>query len=401
MEYNRNVNHLTNPHYENNLRLSKISKGKKKKKNYKSYDDYSDIINKKENNNNNKYNNSNNYQPDNRKFAIIRNSGDIMKYLNKEFNKENDNNYYSLLNDFEVKCTKGNTNFYIIYNNSYKYPYEYNILNYTNIPLKSHHSFKLNVHNLMKKSNKKLYNYNISKDSLPFCIYSKKSYNVDRNDNKKGNNSFENQDNFDFPYKNNHFNYIRNYNKLENPEEGKNNDAIMIEDYNNFKPNINNNYNNNKEESNNLSQGNNESKEENSLNIEKSQRKKNNDDDINTSAEKKNESFSTDKFSFKESDDELYNRGNLSTYAIVNILRLPKQRKKLNKKFLRQKKKENNKIKINIKENESKEDEDLGPGEKNNNDDTNIKKKETNSYSGKKKIKNVEFIREPLNYFYK
>ena len=399
MEYNRNIVHQTNTDYSYNLRLTKNSKGKKKKKNFKSYDDYSDIINQKKNNI--KYNNINNYQPDNRKFAIIRNSGDIMKYYNKEDNKENDNNYYSLLNDFEVKYPKGNTNFYIIYNNSYKYPYKYINSNYTNIPLKSHHSFKLNVHHLMKKSNKKLYNYNIGKDSLPFCIYSKKSTNVDSNDIMKVNNFFNNQNYFDFPYKNNHFNYIRNYNKLENPEEGKNNDAIMIEDYNNFKPNINNNYNNNKEESNNLSQGNNESKEENSLNIEKSQRKKNNDDDINTSAEKKNESFSTDKFSFKESDDELYNRGNLSTYAIVNILRLPKQRKKLNKKFLRQKKKENNKIKINIKENESKEDEDLGLGEKNNNDDTNIKKKETNSYSGKKKIKNVEFIREPLNYFYK
>ena len=62
----------------------------------------------------------------------------------------------------------------------------------------------------MKKSNKKLYNYNIGKDSLPFCIYSKKSTNVDSNDIMKVNNSFNNQNYFDFPYKNNHFNYIRN-----------------------------------------------------------------------------------------------------------------------------------------------------------------------------------------------
>ena len=323
-----------------------------------------------------------------------------MKYYNKEDNKENDNNYYSLLNDFEVKYPKGNTNFYIIYNNSYKYPYKYINSNYTNIPLKSHHSFKINVHHLMKKSNKKLYNYNIGKDSLPFCIYSKKSTNVDSNDIMKVNNSFNNQNYFDFPYKNNHFNYIRNYNKLENSEESKNNDAIMIEDYNNFKPNINYN-NNNRKDSNNQSQENNESKEENSYNIEKSQKKKNNDKDIETSGEKKNESFSTDKFSFKDSDDELYNRGDLSTYAIVNILRLPKQRKKFNLKFLKQSKKENKNKKINIIENESKKDEDFKPIKKNIINNTNIKKNTSNSYSGKKKVKNVEFIRESLNYFYK
>ena len=397
MEYNRNIVHQTNTDYSYNLRLTKNSKGKKMKKNFKSYDDYSDIINQKKNNI--KYNNINNYQPDNRKFAIIRNSGDIMKYYNKEDNKENDNNYYSLLNDFEVKYPKGNTNFYIIYNNSYKYPYKYINSNYTNIPLKSHHSFKLNVHHLMKKSNKKLYNYNIGKDSLPFCIYSKKSTNVDSNDIMKVNNSFNNQNYFDFPYKNNHFNYIRNYNKLENSEESKNNDAIMIEDYNNFKPNIN--YNNNRKDSNNQSQENNESKEENSYNIEKSQKKKNNDKDIETSGEKKNESFSTDKFSFKDSDDELYNRGDLSTYAIVNILRLPKQRKKFNLKFLKQSKKENKNKKINIIENESKKDEDFKPIKKNKINNTNIKKNTSNSYSGKKKVKNVEFIRESLNYFYK
>lgn len=398
MEYNRNIVHQTNTDYSYNLRLTKNSKGKKKKKNFKSYDDYSDIINQKKNNI--KYNNINNYQPDNRKFAIIRNNGDIMKYYNKEDNKENDNNYYSLLNDFEVKYPKGNTNFYIIYNNSYKYPYKYINSNYTNIPLKSHHSFKLNVHHLMKKSNKKLYNYNIGKDSLPFCIYSKKSTNVDSNDIMKVNNSFNNQNYFDFPYKNNHFNYIRNYNKLENSEESKNNDAIMIEDYNNFKPNINYN-NNNRKDSNNQSQENNESKEENSYNIEKSQKKKNNDKDIETSGEKKNESFSTDKFSFKDSDDELYNRGDLSTYAIVNILRLPKQRKKFNLKFLKQSKKENKNKKINIIENESKKDEDFKPIKKNIINNTNIKKNTSNSYSGKKKVKNVEFIRESLNYFYK
>ena len=127
----------------------------------------------------------------------------------------------------------------------------------------------------------------------------------------------------------------------------------------------------------------------------------NRDDNIEPNEEKKKETFSTDVFSLNESDDELYNRGDLSTYGIVNILRLPKQRKKFNLKFLKQSKKENKNKKINIIENESKKDEDFKPIKKNIINNTNIKKNTSNSYSGKKKVKNVEFIRESLNYFYK
>ena len=404
MENNRNFKHLTNSDYSNNLVLTKNNKEKKNKKNFKSYSDYTDL--NIQNKNEAQYNNINNYQPHKRNFVIIRNSRDIMKYFPKEYSKEFENNYDSLLNDFELKYPTGNTNFYIIYDDSQKYPYKFKSSKYSNISLKSHHSFKLNVHKLMIKSNKKKYNYNIGKDFLPFCIYSKKSSNVEKNDNIKENinNNVDNRDYLVYPYRNNHFNYIRNNNKLDNSEESKNNDPIMIEDYHSFKPNINNNRNG----SNNLSQDNNESKEnysnkENYTNREKYKKNENEEKEIETSEEKKNESFSTDKFSFRESDDELYNRGDLSTYGIVNILRLPKQRKKYNLKFLRRNNKENkNKNKkIDTIENEPKKEEDLKPDIKNKNNDTKIKKTEGNSFhSGKKKIKNVEFIRESLNYFY-
>ena len=69
--------------------------------------------------------------------------------------------------------------------------------------------------------------------------------------------------------------------------------------------------------------------------------------------------------------------------------------------MLRQNNKENNDKKNDIKENESKKDDDFIPENKNKNN-INIKKTEGSSFhSGKKKIKNVEFLRESLDYFYK
>ena len=424
MDNKRNINNQTNIEYSNNLKLTNISKSKKKKKKYKSYDDFNDINNQK--NKEIKSNFINDYQPNYRNFAIIRNSKDIMKYIPKENSKEIDNNYYSLLNDFEVNYPKGNTNFYLIYNDSYRYPYQFNISKYSNIALKSHHSFKLGVNQLMIKNNKKELNYNISKESLPFCIYDQNSSNnaiikeyIDK--------YLNNQEYFLYNRRNTYFKYIKNYNKIISHEESKNNDAIMLEDYNNFNPNLNNNngirekkiyyINTFNDNSHNKSKESNIPSEKNSENNENSRnrikltntREDNNineeepniDGNIEPNEEKKKETFSTDVFSLNESDDELYNRGDLSTYGIVNILRLPKERKKFNLRLLRQNNKENNDKKNDIKENESKKDEDFIPENKNNNN-INIKKTEGSSFhSGKKKIKNVEFLRESLDYFYK
>ena len=278
----------------------------------------------------------------------------------------------------------------------------------------------------MIKNYKKELNYNISKESLPFCIYDKNSSNnaiikeyIDK--------YLNNQEYFLYNRRNTYFKYIKNYNKIISHEESKNNDAIMLEDYNNFNPNLNNNngirekkiyyINTFNDNSHNKSKESNIPSEENSENNENSRNRikltntrenknineeeQNRDDNIEPNEEKKKETFSTDVLSLNESDDELYNRGDLSTYGIVNILRLPKERKKFNLRLLRQNNKENNDKKNDIKENESKKDDDFIPENKNKNN-INIKKTEGSSFhSGKKKIKNVEFLRESLDYFYK
>ena len=231
--------------------LNKNSGGKKEK--YNSYDDFNILNNKKQNFVEHKKNvcNSfiNNCQLKDRNFAIIRNINDIIKYMPIEkFNGIN-NNYYSLLNDFEVKYPKGNTNFYLIYNE----PKNYNEYNRPYL-VKSQESFKLRFEKHMNHINIKKYSHNISKISLPFCIYSQKPCFIEKRDT-----DFNNHNKFNHPYSNNDFG---NNKKVEKNEESKNNDNILIMEYNGYYQNINNlDYGN--KNINNIFSGNNVKKESN------------------------------------------------------------------------------------------------------------------------------------------
>ena len=449
-----------------------INKKKKKKKNNLDKDSF-DFKNKNFENKiklsgNNIY--INNYKPRNRNFVIIRNTRDILKYMPKENSKEDDNNYYSLLNDFEVKNKKGNTSYYLIYSEQNKYN-EHNNSN----TLKSQESSKLRLDKFIKSNKSKEYKHNINKFSLPFCV------------NNLRPKAFENINNLteqneqDYFYRNNHidntnqkkifdFDYFKNYKRKIKQEESKNNEVIMIEEYNNDKGNpdiINNNEkvitSNNKnnkvseenlenvdkdqneeenmysDKSSNIS-GNNENSrnipiiimpknttknidisEENKNNAESNEKEEeedkdnkeedkmednednndgNNEEDnienINSenkktieSEEEKNDYEITDKISSEESESELYQRKDLSTHCIVNIIKMPKQTKRSNFRIIRQNldknrnKKEFNSKKINSQKNiESKI-------------HINLKKsEESRKSSKKKKIKSIEFLRE-------
>ena len=120
MKINRNIMNQTNPNYLRNINLSKNSQVQKKKNKFNSYDNYNvltkqKVVNKRKKKKTKRTNlNINEYKPKNRNCAIIRNSSDVFKYMPKANMNEVDNNYYLLLNDFEVKNQKGNTSFYLI-----------------------------------------------------------------------------------------------------------------------------------------------------------------------------------------------------------------------------------------------------------------------------------------------
>ena len=476
MDNIRNFKNRTNPNYYNSFRLTNSSKGEKKKKKYNSYNDFYEPNNQKQKSGkiSKNYMHINDYQPKNRNFAIIRNSNDIMKYMDCENNKEMDDNYYSLLNDFEVKYTNGNTSFYLIYNDP-KILSKYD----NSKTLKSQQSFKFKIDELQNKNKNEEYKHNIGKISLPFCIYPNK-HSYDKNiDN------LNNQKEQDYFYRNN---YTWNFRRIPEQEESKNNEINIIEENNNLKTKPNNidnidqttsnitkenENNNNYKLQNNQSENNenqrnyteslvpentqknnisseydnkkdeseekeekekNEEKEEKEDNEEKEEKEEkeeneekeedndkkenenyngeeesnnevegeeniesdNNNEEKKTieSEEKKNETISTDKFSFGESDNELYNRRDLTTYGIINIIRLPKYHKKINinivRKFID---KNRNKKKFNSINPEKKKNSVEPIGNKNRinttfNDGGSSRRRKRN------KIKNIEFLRE-------
>ena len=224
----RNFGNKTNPNYSRQINLSQKSNSQKKKNKYKSYNDFYDLNNQKYENKilfKGRKNYIYNYQPQNRNFAVIRNSKDIMKYMPDENSKEIDNNYFSLINDFEVKFPIGNTSFYLIYDWTNK-NHGFNNIN----TLKYQKSSKERFHQFIMKNKNKQYKQNISKISLPFCVYRHKSSYIEKeNENKKDSKEEE--------FYLNRNNYELNNKQLEKLEESKNNEVIMIEEYNNYNEN--------------------------------------------------------------------------------------------------------------------------------------------------------------------
>ena len=279
----------------------------------------------------------------------------------KENNKLDDD-YFSLLNDFEVKFPRGNTCFYLIYNNPNKFT------GFNNINSASHSkSQKIRFYQFVNDINEETYKHNISKLLLPFCIYNHKSTYYGSLNN------FYNEYHLEYIYKNN-----KNNNKKLNSkkkEESKNNN-YYDENYkrNMIKiQNIESNHKNEEEESN----------EENKQEGDK---------------ESLTEEESLDKLSFGDSDNdnELLKRRELTNHCIINIIKLPKYR---NKKNIRKIRYINNKFddkKItNSKGTTSKKIENLRSDNKFINNNKSIKETEhSKSNSKKKKIKNIEYLRD-------
>ena len=366
---NKNIRNIINKTYSDYLRkiiLSSNSQASKKKKKFNSYKMYNNLNNHKiENKINNKKSNFNinDYKPKNRKFAVIRNSSDILKYMPKENNKLDDD-YFSLLNDFEVKFPRGNTCFYLIYNNPNKFT------GFNNINSANHSkSQKIRFYQFVNDINEETYKHNISKLLLPFCIYNHKSTYYGSLNN------FYNEYHLEYIYKNNK-NNNKKFNSKKKEEESKNNN-YYDENYkrNMIKiQNIESNHKNEEEE---------ESNEENKHEGDK---------------ESLTEEESLDKLSFGDSDNdnELLKRRELTNHCIINIIKLPKYR---NKKNIRKIRYINNKFddkKItNSKGTTPKKIENLRSDNKFINNNKSIKETEhSKSNSKKKKIKNIEYLRD-------
>ena len=376
---NRNIINKTYSDYLRKIIFSSNSQALKKKKKFNSHKIYNDLHNK-EIGNKIKFTkanfNINDYKPKNRKFAIIRNSSDITKYMPKENSKLNDDNYFSLLNDFEVNFPRGNTCFYLIYNKPNEF-IEFNDINSINYQKASKIRFYQFINN-----KDEVYKHNINKLLLPFCIYNHKS-------TYYGNfNNFCNEYHIEYIYKNDK-NNIKKFTSKKKEEESKNNNYYE-ENYNRNTitiPNIKNNYENEEIESNedNKYEGDNEI-------LIKGEKK------TIESEEKKNESESFDKLSFgnNDSDNELFKRKELNSHCIVNIIKLPKYRNKKNIfKFRRNNNKIGEKKKINLKNIKQKKIMNLSVDSKLKNNTKSIKENEhSNSNSRKKKIKNIEYLRD-------
>ena len=232
MKINRNIMNQTNPNYLRNINLSNNSQVQKKKNKFNSYDNYNALNKQKFTNQIKKKKakktnlNINEYKPKNRNFAIIRDSSDILKYMSKDHMNQVDNNYYSLLNDFEVKNKKGNTSFYLIYDE----PKTYKGFNGVNT-IKSQGSSKFRFNQFLNKNKNKDYKHNISKISLPFCVYSQKTTYYENVNN------FNKSDNLEYVYRNNN---ILNFNFKLKQEESKNNEIPINENNYNFEAKQNN-----------------------------------------------------------------------------------------------------------------------------------------------------------------
>ena len=294
----------------------------------------------------------------------------------KENSKLNDDNYFSLLNDFEVNFPRGNTCFYLIYNKPNEF-IEFNDINSINYQKASKIRFYQFINN-----KDEVYKHNINKLLLPFCIYNHKSIYY-------GNfNNFCNEYHIEYIYKNDK-NNIKKFTSKKKEEESKNNNYYE-KNYNRNTitiPNIKNNYENEEIESNedNKYEGDNEI-------LIKGEKK------TIESEEKKNESESFDKLSFgnNDSDNELFKRKELNSHCIVNIIKLPKYRNKKNIfKFRRNNNKIGEKKKINLKNIKQKKIMNLSVDSKLKNNTKSIKENEhSNSNSRKKKIKNIEYLRD-------
>ena len=98
----------------------------------------------------------NNYKPKNRKFKVIRNDNDILKYFSKNYRKNNINKTNNiLLTDFDSQPNKNNT-FYLVNNDN----------NVTIRDMNDYYNLEKQYINNNYDDNKK-----ISKIYLPFCIY--------------------------------------------------------------------------------------------------------------------------------------------------------------------------------------------------------------------------------------
>ena len=234
MKINRNIMNQTNPNYLRNINLSKNSQVQKKKNKFNSYDNYNvltkqKVVNKRKKKKTKRTNlNINEYKPKNRNCAIIRNSSDVFKYMPKANMNEVDNNYYLLLNDFEVKNQKGNTSFYLIYDDQ-NINKGFNGVN----TIKYQGSSKLRFNQFLNKNKNQDYKHNISKISLPFCVYSQKSTFYE---NEKIN-KYNKPDNLEYVYRNNN---ILGFNLKVKEEESKNNEIPINDNNHNFKDKRNN-----------------------------------------------------------------------------------------------------------------------------------------------------------------
>ena len=388
---NRNIKQRTAQNFYRFTNSNQINTIQKKIK-FKTTDNYNkNKIKIQPNQTTNKINKNNiyinNYQPKTRKFAIIRNRNDVMKYMKEENNKEVENNYYSLLNDFEVKFKKGNTNFYLIYNDS-SYNKKENSPNINKPAIQENYKNEF----VLNDNKKEIYRPSISKLSLPFCIYEHGLLNLEPQNNhinylqnpnlynKKeeskseenleylnNNTDLENQNNLN-NNENNKYNILNNFNIPNEKEEQNesNNNINLISN-----PNDENSENSNKEkDDNNEEPIENEEEEEkssykeedddnnaNEKEDEKSEERKNNDtneeqeekmkdNDKEKEEEKNNETDSSWSIYMKDSDDELFQRNGLSIHYFKNIIRLPKSHKRA---FLKNKKIINNDIIIKKK----------------------------------------------------
>ena len=310
----------------------------------------------------------NNYKPKNKKFKVIRNDNDILKYFSKNYkkNKINDNkdNDDSLLNDFDTTQSNKNNIIYLINPNN----------NNENISIKNIN----NYHNLERQYKDKYYNKKISKNFLPFCIYNNVNgqsikrikcdlkncpgciYCLDFKNNKKESNS---NININQNKPNIIINIDDDYNKNKNIldlsknkkilEDSKSNDFFDEGTLGNFTPNFVNPNNineiipkkntlieeeNNKEENENENEENeeneNEEKEENEEEKEEKEEKEKH--------EEEQEEYDTIGNDIDDIDNELTQRGNRSIHNFINRIKLPREHRIYNEEFLKNKKDKKN-----------------------------------------------------------
>ena len=315
----------------------------------------------------------NNYKPKNKKFKVIRNDNDILKYFSKNYkkNKINDNkdNDDSLLNDFDTTQSNKNNIIYLINPNN----------NNENISIKNIN----NYHNLKNQYKDKYYNKKISKNFLPFCIYNNVNgqsikrikcdlkncpgciYCLDFKNNKKESNSNININhnkpniiiNIDDDYNKNK-NILDLYKNKKILEDSKSNDFFDEGTLGNFTPNFVNPNNineiipkkntlieeeNNKKENENENEENeeneNEEKEENEEEKEEKEEKEKHEEEKEQEEQEEYDTIGND---IDDIDNELTQRGNRSIHNFINRIKLPREHRIYSEEFLKNKKDKKN-----------------------------------------------------------